>query len=179
MNILEIHEITPEMLSHDLSHIDIFTFDDGLYSQYLYYKEFLKYNKPLIFFISTNIVCQENYEQNTKTIKSSIAHSKAFSGDYSYFMKWSQIKKLSTEKNCYIGGHSHLHEMPDMKCKFSEQLKKDKKDIKNMLSEFDKHNIQIKYFIFPYNIEILSYSLLLKKIGIVVLKDRINIDLYR
>ena len=58
--VVMIHEITPEVLQKDLSGFDIITFDDGLYTQYLNHKHFAKFNKKMIFFISTSIIRPEN-----------------------------------------------------------------------------------------------------------------------
>ena len=65
MKILECHEIPKDINLNDynLEDYDVFTFDDGLYSQYLNVEKFLKYNKPMYFFISTGIVCSNNSEQ--------------------------------------------------------------------------------------------------------------------
>lgn len=159
MKILMIHEIEPWMLDLDLSEYDEITFDDGLYTQYKHYKHFLKFNKPLIFFISTNIICRE--QQNTNLISCSEAHKLFFEkNDNSYYMTWEQIQEIYSTSNCYIGGHSHNHNQ------YTDNNIRDlyfklKSDTESMIIEFQKQNINITKFCFPYNKEYPLYKQIL------------------
>ena len=176
MKILSIHEILPWMLDLDLNEYDVITFDDGLYSQYLHHKHFLKFNKPLIFFISTNIVCMS--EQNTDIIDCEQAHELFFTKqDTSYYMTWEQIKELNNQTNCFIGGHSHNHN------KYTNYNIRDlyfelKQDTELMIETFFKNEININKFCFPYNKEYPLYKHILKDYGIEQFysNERINIE---
>lgn len=160
-----IHEIRPWMLQEDLSLFDIITFDDGLYSQYVNYKHFLKFDKPLIFFISSGIVCDENTEQNTEYLSCSDAHKCFFTNDdKSNYMKWSQIHEINQTEGCEIGGHGYKH------IRFSnEKLKiihiKLKEDIEFMQNEFSIHHLKPISFCFPYNEEYIFQRRLLQDEG--------------
>lgn len=154
-----IHEITPEVLKKDLSNFDIITFDDGLYTQYLNHEHFAKFNKPMYYFISTNIICPINVKQKDEILYCGDAHKKAFNGNFENYMTWSQIKELSKLYN--IGGHSHTH--PRIKTKsLTEQFKICKNEVDLMNDSFKENEIVINSFCFPYNEEIIIYKALLK-----------------
>lgn len=162
MKILMIHEVRKWMLDLDLSEYDIITFDDGLYSQYYYYKHFLKFNKPMYFFISTKITCPEKTFQNEVFPRCDIAHQEFFeNGVKRNYMKWSQIKEIYNTKNCFIGGHSHNHyRLKDKSLR--ESVKICQADINEMLREFRYNDIEINSFCFPYNEDIMGYRAALK-----------------
>jgi hypothetical protein len=176
--VLMLHSITDEHLKLDLSDYDVFTFDDGLVSQYKHYKHFLSYGKPMHFFISTNIVCPEGVEQNKEVISSGDAHSNYFrDGDLSNFMKWSQIKEIYNKPNCYIGGHGHNH----LRLKhenFIKAYKVVKVECKTMMDEFNRQGIEIDSFCFPYNEDIFGYRPSLKEHGVIKFfgEERIDVD---
>lgn len=178
MKILMIHEVEPWMLELDLSEFDIITFDDGLYSQYKNYKHFLKFNKPLYFFISTYIVCEEDEVQNEDTLSCSLSHKLFFeNNDKTNYMKWSQIKEIYNTSNCYIGGHSHRHlRFKDLPLK--EQVNKSALDIFKMMQFFNEHGIKISTFCYPYNEEVIGYVAALRKYNINVFfgNERISIE---
>lgn len=158
-----IHEVESWMLDLDLSEFDIFTFDDGLYSQFKYYNHFLKYNKPMYFFISTNIICDEDELSQKEQISCKEAHRKYFAyKDTSSYMKWNQIQQIYKTENCFIGGHSHNH--PKLKgLSLLEQFNISKDEARNMLDTFKNKNITIDSFCYPYNDEILGYNSILKE----------------
>lgn len=175
--ILMVHEVKPEFLDLDLSEFDIITFDDGLYSQYLYREHFLKFNIPLIYFISTGIICPEDKEQIID-IECSEAHRKWFCNkDSSPYMKWSQIKELNNIPGCKIGGHSHQHLKHEKGLvKLYNELST---DTSTMINEFKKNNINnINTFAYPYNKEEPLYRTILDRAGIkyVYGKGRIPIE---
>lgn len=178
MNVVMIHEITDDILKLDLSNFDIITFDDGLATQYKFYKHFLQFNKPLYFFISTNIVCSETDEQTFDVISCSAAHELFFEEDCTkHYMKWSQIKEIYHTENCFIGGHSHNHfKIREMPLKMQIDVISD--DNIEMMHEFQRNNIIINSFCYPYNDEILYYKHSLKKFNITNFfgKERIKIE---
>jgi hypothetical protein len=161
--ILMIHEVEPWMLELDLSEFDEITFDDGLYSQYKNYKHFLKYKKPLLFFISTNIVCEEVRTQNEEVIKCSDAHKLFFEdNNKSNYMTWNQIKEIEKTSNCKIGGHSHFHKKYKSK-KIKEIYEKLTNCTKTMMDIFNQQEIKIIDFCYPYNKNYPLYETILKK----------------
>ena len=166
MKVLTIHEVQDNMLNLDLSEFDILTFDDGLYSQYKNYEHFLKFNKPMYFFISTGIVCPEETFQNQEVVTSEIAHEHYFDyGDFTNYMKWSQIKEISERPNCFIGGHGHSH----VTLKYAPidvQASMTSNETLIMIEEFKRHGIEINSFCFPYNFAAIGWRHYLKKVGI-------------
>lgn len=168
MKILECHEIPKDIDLDDyhLEDYDVFTFDDGLYSQYLNVEKFLKYNKPMYFFISTGIVHSNNSDQidQIEFENCLIAHNNFFrNNDTRPYMTWKQIKELSTLENVFIGGHTHFHPYLE---KFSniKRMQIAKKEIDLMLKTFSEHNIKISSFCFPYNFDFFVYKKLLKNL---------------
>ena len=163
LKIKNLHEITEDIINSDYSMYDIITFDDGLYSQYYYHKHFLKYNVPLYFFISTNIVCTDINNQNLN-ITSSDAHKLYFEhNDKSSYMTLSQIKELYNTTNCFIGGHSHTHRRLSL-LNLKNQTKEIQKECEEMMKFFKKHDIIIDSFAYPYNEELFQYKYYLKEI---------------
>jgi hypothetical protein len=163
-NVLMVHEITETMLNLDLSNFDCIVFDDGLYSQYKHYKHFLKFNIPLIFGISTEIVHEDlNIVQN-EFISCREAHFQYFNfKNTSSYMTWEQIKEIHETENCIIAGHSHSHskfEVPLIKL-FNSLYN----DTSKMLQTFKNHNIEINSFIYPYNKHHFLYEHILKTIN--------------
>jgi len=158
--VLMVHDIRPEFLELDLSEFDMITFDDGLYSQYLYREHFLKFNKPLVYFISTEIVCPEDKEQIVG-ISCGEAHRKWFCNkDASAYMTWEQIKELNNTPGCKIGGHSHQHLKHDKKS--IVQVYNDlSTDTQLMLNKFKEKDIIISCFAYPYNKKYTMYRTIL------------------
>jgi hypothetical protein len=165
--VLMIHEIRDWMLRVDLSEYDEITFDDGLYSQYLHLNHFLQFNKPLKFFISTNIVQECGEPQNGKTFLScSEAHDLFFkTGSKEHYMTWNQVADIYITPGCEIGGHSHSHNsykgIP-LKTLHSEL----KEDTEKMLKEFHQRAIKVKSFCYPYNKQHPLYESILRSYGI-------------
>lgn len=162
--ILEIHEITPRILNCDLSdpRVEMLTFDDGLYTQFLNYRHFLQFKKPMIFFISPAIVAQGF--QNPDPIECWKAHEIFFqTGKTDYYMSWENIQELSEVAE--IGGHTFNH--PNLRgLKLTEQLKKASEQVNLMMQAFKDHSIEIKSFAYPYDYEFFGFKFLLKKFGI-------------
>lgn len=158
--VLTIHEVNDDIFNLPL-HEYILTFDDGLYTQYMYIDQLLDIDTPKYFFISTNIVAKPTTVQSTEYIKCHDAHNKFFhEGCLDHYMNWSQIKEIGAYDNCTIGGHGHGH-------KFNFAGKSDIiKDITQMMSAFTEQNISIKDYAFPYNNTNLTYKEVLKKLGV-------------
>lgn len=170
-----IHEVRSWMLDLDLSNFDVITFDDGLATQYKHYKHFLKFAKPLYFFISTDIICDGEQDQNV--IACAEAHEFSRRYDNRHYMTWEQIKEINKTQNCFIGGHSHTH--PRLKqLGIRQQYTRAKKEVFEMRKEFLKQDIEIKSFCYPYNEEVIGYASELKRIGITEIfgKERIAIE---
>lgn len=175
-----IHEITPEILNLDNSvydEFDILTFDDCLYTQYLNHKHFAKFNKKMIFFLSTNIICPENINQSEQIIYCGNAHKKAFKGNFENYMKLSQIQELSKLSKFYeIGGHGHNHILFKNSVYSFDKIKEDT-DI--MVSKFKEYNLDLNSFCFPYNQDNTFYKIYVKKLNLQIFGDeRIPIESY-
>ena len=158
MKILLLHEIKEWMLDVDLSVYDLITFDDGLYSQYQHLEHFLKFKKPIIFFIAANMVCEENHIQNNEIVSCVQARQEFLNGNKSNYMKWSQINEI---KNIIeIGGHGFNH------IKNIYKYKDIRDDTNLMIQKFESQEIFIKSFAYPFFIETFMYKLYLQSIGI-------------
>ena len=159
--ILMIHEFKEDFLNLNLEDY-ILTFDDGLYTQYLFLDELLKINTDKYFFISSGIVCEEDTKQDNTYITSYDAHKKAFEGNFVNYMKWSQIKEIFKKPNCYIGCHSHFHKIKTADC--VECIIEDNRLMNN---NFLKNlNFIPDSFCFPYNYETPLYREILSNKGI-------------
>jgi len=157
MTVLMIHE----MNEYTQIPSGLCTFDDGLYSQYLYGKD-LPNDK--IYFISTNIICMQ--EQSHEFIKCRDAHIKAANGNTENYMTIDQIKEL-IDRGITIGGHSHFHYNISDIPKLIDKIKHIKEDTELMLDWF-KTNLDYvpTSFCFPYNEELDGlYAGLLKPYG--------------
>ena len=107
--ILMIHEVDESIFELPL-HEYILTFDDGLYTQYVFLEDICKIETDKYFFISTDIVCPVNVKQKADYIRSPFAHEHYFiNKNREYFMNWNQIREISQIDRCHIGGHSHTH----------------------------------------------------------------------
>ena len=171
--ILMIHEFKEEFLDLPLRDY-ILTFDDGLYTQYLFLDKLLELDTDKYFFISSGIICPENVEQDNNFITCYNAHKKAFNNDFTNYMKWSQIEKIKNSKKCYIGCHSHYHKLKTADCKPCII-----NDNKLMIASFLNN---LKYipdnFCFPYNYETPIYKRILEYKGFKNFygKERIDIN---
>lgn len=163
--VLMIHEVREWMFKLPLDQY-VLTFDDGLFSQYYYLDKFLSVDTEKIFFISTNIICPEDVLQSEEFPDCRLAHEQFFSqGIRKHYMKWSQIKEISASPKCSIGGHSHQH-VRRVDQKLGQLYVEMTNDTDMMFKEFERQNIAIKSFCFPYNHEHLLYREVLKKKGI-------------
>lgn len=158
--ILMIHEFKERFLDLPLEKY-ILTFDDGLYTQYKFLEELKKIKTKKYFFISSGIVCPENLKQSGELICCERAHTKAFKGDYTNYIKWSQIKEIDKLDDCFIGCHSHFHDIKTADC-----VECIIPDNRYMLEDFSKNLGYIpKYFCFPYNKRTLLYETILYNKG--------------
>jgi peptidoglycan/xylan/chitin deacetylase (PgdA/CDA1 family) len=148
-NTLMIHEALPEFTQVNLEDY-VLTFDDGLYSQYVFYNEIKHINTPKIFFISSGIICSDN--QSTEFITCRDAHQKAFKGNYENYMTVEQIKYLMEDPLVTIGAHSHSHTRLSLFKTLAEKVAYIKSDAEKTVAWFES-NLGFKptSFCFPYN----------------------------
>ena len=111
------HEINNEIIKDiiELSKNEpeaILTFDDGLYSNYLYLNELKKLPNKKIFFISLGILRNTDIEPNSTFIKCSEAHRQQDTSFYMSISEVNEIENLPKEYNCFIG----LHGVDHLKC---------------------------------------------------------------
>ena len=178
--VLMIHEIRDWMLELPL-HEYILSFDDGLYSQYYYLDKFKAIKTEKIFFVSTNIICKENELQSLEFPSCDEAHEDFFSnGNIKNYIKWSQVKEIYNTPNCFVGGHSHNHNVYGnimVKDLYRELLD----DTIKMINEFEQREISISKFCYPYNEQYVLYEPILKKYNITDFygKERIAIETLR
>lgn len=161
--ILMIHEFCKEYLSLPLQNY-ILTFDDGLYTQYLFLKQLLKLDTPLIFSISSNIICSDKTIQSDEFIKCNNAHLKAFNyNNFENYMTWSQVNEILNSKNCFISGHSSSHIDISKLKSLNEKVLFIKEDTEKMLISF-KYNLNFTpdIFCFPYNYNYTIYKAILR-----------------
>ena len=168
--VLMIHEVTDWMFDLPLEDYTL-TFDDGLYTQYLYLDKIKEINTEKIFFISTGIVADEKAYQCKNFINCYNAHEYFLNtGDAKHYMNWSQIKDIHKTDKCMIGGHSHNHNHIDIKNII--------KDTRLMMTAFHKQNIAPIDFCFPFNEEHNIYKAHLRNTGFRNFygNDRVDID---
>lgn len=171
--VLMIHEFKEEFLDLPLENYTL-TFDDGLYTQYKFFNEIKKIDTEKYFFISSNIVCSEDASQEDSFILCHEAHKKAFNGDYSNYMKWSQIREIQRDEKSHVGCHSHYHKINTADC-----IECIIEDNYRMVFEFIKNlNYLPHYFCFPYNHETAKYKEILRLKGFKEFfgKERIDIN---
>lgn len=153
-----IHEVDDQLFDLPLDQY-ILTFDDGLYTQYMFFNRLRDIDTCKYFFISTDIVSPGGAPQSKHFITCEEAHEKyRTTGDRSHYMNWSQIKEIAMEPRCTIGGHSHEH----MRTPTSAQLVS---DTNKMIKQFNDHDIKPTCFCFPYNKEHSMYRAILQAKG--------------
>ena len=160
-----IHEIKEEYFSLPLEDY-ILTFDDGLYSQFYYLRDFEKIKTDKIFFISTGIICDG--VQSSNFVPCYEAHRKFFEEKKTEdYMTVDQILTLKRTPYCEIGGHGHDHlDFRDSRDNIVNTLMRLKRDTENMQSFFSKElKIRPSKFCFPYNKEIYGYQRMLRSNG--------------
>ena len=167
MKILEIHEITDEMLKYDCSAFDLLTFDDCLFSQYKYLEHFSRFHVPMVFLFSTGIYRRQ---EPPRIADCGEAHFRARQGDFSAYMSLAEIAEVS--RVAEIGYHSARHPyLGNLRC--TDRIRVILKECALMLN----YSTKLKYFVPPYN-QPFEYCTALKRRGISVqmLKDRIPIE---
>ena len=147
MKTLMVHEVTDEILripKSKFSSFDLITFDDGLYSQFLNREFFYDLNIPLVYFISSSIICPEYEKQSKEPISCSEAHSLFFEHkNLKHYMKMSQIKMLQLE-GCEIGTHNHSH-------KHYTDFDDFKENFETSIDYFRSFGLKISKYCDPYN----------------------------
>ena len=159
-----LHECSGESLSLPL--VDyLLTFDDGLYSQYVFYQQIKHIPTEKIFFISSGIVCEGSQSLEFPTCRA--AHKKAFAGNKEDYMTLTQIQELAADHWVTIGAHSHSHIRLSTFKTLAEKTKYIKEDTEQMLEWFEQNlNYRPTKFCFPYNENLDGlYQGLLKKYG--------------
>ena len=162
--VLMIHEARSEFTRVNLKDY-VLTFDDGLFSQYVFYQEIKHIPTPKIFFISSNIICQGTQSLDYPTC--SAAHEKAFAGNKEDYMTLEQIKELVLDPWVTIGAHSHNHTRLTQFPSLAEKVKHIQQDTESMIEWFE-NNLRFcpTAFCFPYNEDLDGlYKGLLKKWG--------------
>lgn len=149
---LMIHEMTEEMFDLPLKNY-ILTFDDGLATPLKYIDRLIAIDTEKIFFITTGIICPEGVAQDLSPISSEKAHEKAFRGDMSNYLKWSDIKMMNTFKNFSIGGHAHFHSKLRNIKSVKDRHVMASKEVRNMTSKFKEHRIETDKYCYCYNYE--------------------------
>jgi hypothetical protein len=164
--VLMFHEIREWMFDLPLENYTL-TFDDGLYSQFYYFERFKNIPTEKIYFISSNIVCEEM--QSTEFPCCQTAHKKAFIGNKEDYMTLDQIKELMADPLVTIGGHSHSHTRFGHFDKLMERIVYIKNDTETMLKWFeDNLGFKPTAFCFPYNEDLDGiYREFLKKYGFI------------
>lgn len=174
---LTVHEGRSQFLTLPLDQY-VLTFDDGLYSQYVFYQEIKHVPTPKIFFISSGIIC--NGAQSTEFPVCSEAHKKAFQGNYEDYMTVAQIKELMLDPWVTIGAHSHSHTRLNLFDSLAAKAKHIQEDTVQLLAWFESTlGFKPKDFCFPYNEDLDGlYKGLLKKQGFVNFygRERIPIE---
>jgi len=162
--VLMIHECSTKFTHLPLENY-VLTFDDGLFSQYVFYQEIKHISTPKIFFISSNIICQGS--QSLDYPACSAAHKKAFSGNKEDYMTLEQIKELQLDPWVTIGAHSHDHTRLTQFSSLAEKVKHIQQDTESMIKWFEENlEIRPRAFCFPYNEDLDGlYKGLLKKWG--------------
>lgn len=175
--VLMIHEVRDWMFKLPLQDYTL-TFDDGLYGQYYFLDKFKSIDTDKIFFITTNILCGEDETQSLEFPGCNEAHEDFFSnGNRTNYMKWSQVKEIYQTPGCYIGGHSHNHNV--YKNFTIQKLHQELiADTEAMMDEFKQREISITKFCYPYNEQYILYESILKKYGVLEFygKDRLAIE---
>ncbi len=185
--IIMIHEVDQTVLNklrRFSTSEDIFTFDDGLYSNYLYLEELLKFPNQKIFFCSTDIIRDKIMRPNKKVIPCGKAHallSKLEDSGLANYMSWEELKEIDKHTNCFIGVHGHKHiritsnlesSMPKRLEYFNSQFNGTKKEVLDFLKD-DTKTMYHKYykvfgkvpksFCFPYNKENYIYKAIIRQ----------------
>jgi len=162
----------------------IITFDDGLYSQYLFFKKYKKEFTTwiqsgirVIFFISTGLIRPKEIPPVSLTKHSSYCQEKFFKSfnkkDLDYFMSLDEIIELSTIAEIGLHGHYHINLNKLSKI---ETLKAIHSELKGMYSSELHKVLKPTSFCFPYNIYNNTYKILLKDIKEFYGAERVNID---
>ena len=154
--VLMIHEVCESIFNIDRLDKYILTFDDALYTQFMYFDRICNIDTDKIFFVSTGIVSSPGQLQSDKYIKCDVAHELFRKNkDTKHYMNWEQISIISRTKNCTVGGHSHEHLLHESNIPYKYIVT----DTNTMIKEF-KHNLGSipTSFCFPYNNSSIVYE---------------------
>ena len=183
--LINIHEINQRIMKKIIKVCSdpetILTFDDGLFSQFVFLDELLKLPNKKYFYISTFFI-HDSSETQEKFMPCAEAHQLAKeTNNKKYYMTWDQIKIINSSENCFIGMHGHLHIDPDnfnKKDYFGNDWSY-KKDVTTMIDKFDQHIKGVNNFAWPYNKKdelYLAYLTSINKQEPYIFYDRIDIE---
>jgi hypothetical protein len=149
------HEIYPKHYKKEfidsLNSYRYLTFDDALYSQYLYILYLQKYYPYLlekcIVFVSTNIISNST-NQYWNTCKQ--AHLLSKQGVYNNYITLDQIKHLQIFVQVGLHGHNHLDIDELLKLGLSKAYQIFKQDTDEMYKCFKQYNL-CNIYCTPYN----------------------------
>ncbi len=151
-----IHDFKEEYLDLPLQDF-VLSFDDGLLTPFIFLKELLLIDTPLIFNISTGLIRRENQPAATESINCFDALIKARAGNFENYMTWENIRVIAGRTKCTIAGHSHNHShVKNMD--LNEKIEYINNDTGKMMREFCYKNIKIRTFCFPFNYEDTFYK---------------------
>jgi len=171
-----IHELTQEVmdiLTQYSRSTDIFTFDDGLYSNYMNYSLLSAFHNEKIFFYNSGILRSREIPPKSSVIKAAEAHRKLKmdgTDDFLDYMNPDELLYLDTCTNNFLGSHGHTHNKICETSLVPKILKKPNgmslnlgiKDSFEAIKEDIQKSVNYHYvltgtiqtrFCFPYNIE--------------------------
>lgn len=169
---IEIHEVFPTYygLLETLSEDNELTFDDGLYSQYLYLKNNPEVCKKSTVFVSSNII-REKYEEPIKdVVLCDMAHALAYNliPNKSAYMSLEEILELKS-LGVKIGYHGANHWYLPKGLRPSEAMKIIREEIIESTRFNEENHIFDNVFCTPYNQDRFTHfyvSLYEKRLGL-------------
>lgn len=162
-----VHQVTEDILQK-IKHLhqnNTIVFDDGLFSQYLYRYEYLKF-REVWFAISSNIIRPLDVSPIEK-IRCDVAHKNVFlNKDYSSYMSLNEIKELiSMGYKIAVHGFNHIkiEDINDFKIRINVFKTEYEEGWKAFLN-FGL-NLPYKAYCYPYNYKPVCGDSLLKSNG--------------
>lgn len=155
-HVLEVHEVLPQYYDAIKNFEGTITFDDGLYTQYLFLKDNPDVCKRSIVFITPKCIRNDLAKPYIECILCDTAHAMYVSGDNKAYMSLVEIAELK-RLGVQIGYHSYSHlNISSAYSKASQKLDKLKLEVHCMLEYQKEYGIFDNIFCVPYN----DYSIL-------------------